>query len=73
MLIILSRTSGRGWDTALVQAPRANRQSENRILHGGRPSRIVVRGWAVLSVLFFYRGVTEWHALDIDAEGCFCL
>ena len=34
-------------------------------------SRIVVRGWAVLSVLFFYRGVTGWHALDVDAEGLF--
>ena len=35
------KISGRGWDTAPVQARRANRQSENRILHGQRPSSIL--------------------------------
>ena len=35
--------------------------------------RIVVRVWAMPFVLLFYREVTEWHALDVDAEGFFCL
>ena len=41
------------------------------VVGGAVVSRIVVRGWAVLSVLFLYRGVTEWHVLDGDAEGLF--